>query len=237
MSRSQVDREDSCWKARYSKCDGEERSSDLMFVSLRSHFKRNPAQVVQVLQRGWDVLCQATGINPVAAFGQRVVVGFRHPSDDGGKDCDPGWGLQEGKDYGFPGERWPFINIPWGYLSQQDQPEEACSHEFVHPFVQVRPLKDNAKEWVEGLCDFLRLPLLHEMGLVAVARIKDATYRAAAWQPGADYYHDHAGRLLRYCDRRGHDLSVPAQLATAVGEIWQADLSDDLVKPYSWSKA
>jgi len=202
-----------------------------MFVFPRSDFKRNPAQVVQVLQRAWNLLRQATGIDPVAAFGQRVVVGYRHPSDEGGKDCDPGWGTQDGKDHGFPSELWPFINIPWGYLREQNQPEEACSHEFAHPFAEVRPLKDNSKEWVEGLCDFLRLPLLHEMGLDAVARTKNAAYQAAAWQPGAYYYHDYAGRLLRYCDKRGHDLSDTGQLPTAVGEIWQADLSAELAKP------
>src|SRR5262249_37158217 len=115
-------KEDSCWKVRYSKCDGVERSADLVFVYPRDYFKRDPEKVVQKLQAGWDLLRKATDIDPVERFGQRIVVGFRHPSDEGGKGCVPGWWLEGGAGHGFRGERWPFINIPWGYLKGGDQP-------------------------------------------------------------------------------------------------------------------
>ncbi len=229
--RPAEEKEESCWKARYGKCDGVERSADIVFVYPRGLFRRDPAQVVKRLQAGWDLLRTATEIDPTRAFGQRVVVGFRHPSDEGGKDCAPGWSRESGTPHGFRGERWPFINIPWGYLGRGDQPEECCTHEMVHAFIAARPLRDNRKEWVEGMCDFLRLPVFEAVGMPAVRDERYRLYRASAWQPGVNYYHDYAGRLIRWCERRHLDVRKKDQLAKVVPTLWNLDLTADLGQP------
>ncbi len=208
-----------------------ERSPDLVFVYPRSLFKRDPVRVVKKLQAGWDLLRKATGIDPIARFGQRIVVGFRHSGDEGGKDCVPGWWLENGAGHGFPGEKWPFINIPRGYLTHGDQPEECLTHEMVHSFIEAKPLRDNKKEWVEGTCDFLRLPVFEAVGL---PRVRDERYRlylASAWKSGANPYHDYAGRLIRWCEKRKLDVRKPDQLAKIVPELWDLDLTAELGKP------
>jgi hypothetical protein len=226
--RSAEDKELSCWTVRYSQCDGVERSGDLVFVFPRAAWRRDPAKVVKKLQAGWDLLRKATDIDPVKTFGQRVVVGFRHPKDEGGKDCVPGWWMESGGKHGFPRERWPFINIPWGYLSGKDQPEECLTHEFVHAFIEARPLRDNRKDWVEGMCDFLRLPVF---GAFDMARARDERYRqyrSSAWKPGANSYHDYAGRLIYWSEKRGLDVRKPEHLAKIVPALWDMDLTEAL---------
>ena len=181
--------------------------------------------MVKKLQAGWDVLRKATDIDPVKTFGQRIVIGFRHPIDEGGKDCSPGWSLERGGRHGFPGEKWPFINIPWGYLTNGDQPEECCTHEMVHAFIEAKPLRDNRKEWVEGMCDFLRLPVFDAVGMAKVRADRYRLYRASAWQPRVNFYHDYAGRLIRWCDKHGLDPRKPDQLSKIVSTLWDLDLT------------
>jgi len=226
-SRTAEEKEDSCWKVRYSKCEGVERSTDLVFVYPRG-WRRDPAKVMKRLQAGWDVLRKATDIDPVKTFGQRIVVGFRHPSDEGGKDCVPGWWLERGGKYGFSGEKWPFINIPWGYLTSADQPEECLTHEMVHAFIEAKPLKDNRKEWVEGMCDFLRLPVFAAVGMTQVRDSRYRSYRLSAWRPGSNAYHDYAGRLIIWSEKQKLDLRKPEQLSQIVSTLWDLDLTEEL---------
>lgn len=229
--RSAEQKESSCWQVRYSKCDGVERSADLVFVYPRRLFKKDPQRVVKKLQAGWDVLRKATNIDPVARFGQRIVVGYRHPGDEGGKDCSPGWWLENGTGHGFRGERWPFINVPWGYLNSGDQPEECLTHEMVHAFIEAKPLRDNKKDWVEGMCDFLRLPVFEAVGMPRVRDERYRLYRSSAWKPGANSYHDYAGRLIRWCEQRKLDVRKQDQLPKIVPTLWNLDLTAELGQP------
>lgn len=228
VSRTAEEKEESCWKVRYKMCDGVERSSDLVFVYPRSLWRRDAAKVVKKLQAGWDVLRKATGIDPVKKFGQRVVIGFRHPSDEGGKDCVPGWWMERGGKSGFPDERWPFINIPWGYLKSADQPEECLTHEMVHAFIEAKPLRDNRKEWVEGMCDFLRLPVFTAVGMSQVRDERYRRYRSSAWTPGANAYHDYAGRLIYSCEKEKLSTRKPEDLAKIAATLWDMDLTEAL---------
>ncbi len=228
--RTAEDRENSCWKARYGKCDAVERSADIVFVYPRGQFTR-AAEAVRRLQAGWDLLRNATGADPKLTFGQRVVIGYRHPSDEGGKDCLPGWGKEGGDAHGFSGEEWPFVNVPWGFLGRGDQPEECCTHTMVYAFTEARPLRDNRKEWVEGVCDFLRVPVFDAVGMPAVAAQRYLLYRSSAWKPGASSYHDHAGRLIRWCEQRGLDVRKKDQLPQIVPKLWQMDFAAELDRP------
>jgi hypothetical protein len=231
-ARTARQKEDSCWKARYGKCDGVVRSADLVFVYPTDSYRRDAGKVIKKLQAGWNVLKNLTGIDPVKFFGQRVVVGFRHPSDEGGKECVPGAMLDDGARYGFPGEKWPFINIPWGYLGhQKDQPEECMSHEMVHHYLFAKPLRVDNPKWVEGMCDFLRLPALDAMGMRSVADKRYKLYRSLAWKPGAYFYHDYAGRLIRYSQKHKVDVRKPAQLKEFAPQLWDLDLEATLGQP------
>jgi hypothetical protein len=227
-ARTSEEKEESCWKVRYGKFDGVQRSADLVFVYPRALFRRDPAKVVKRLQAGWDLLRKATDIDPVNTFGQRIVIGFRHPGDEGGKDCVPGWWLERGGKHGFAGEKWPFINIPWGYLTSADQPEECLTHEMVHAFIEAKPLKDNRKEWVEGMCDFLRLPVFAAVGMPQVRDERYRLYRSSAWQPNVNFYHDYAGRLFYWCQNQKLDVRKPDQLSKIVPTLWEMDLTEAL---------
>jgi hypothetical protein len=231
QQRTHDEKENSCWKVRYRKCDSAVRSDDLVFVFPRDRYKRNPEQVIKRVQIGWNLLKDLTGIDPVKVFGQRIVIGFRHPSDEGGKDCNPGWLLESGGKHGYPGENWPFINIPWGYLKFRDQPEECLTHEMVHAFIHAKPLRDNKKEWIEGMCDFLRLPVFDAVGMCSVGDQRYRLYVASAWKPRANFYHDYAGRLIRWCQRQKLDVRKPDELNAIVPDLWDMDLSEVLGRP------
>lgn len=231
-ARTARQKEDSCWKARYSQCDGVVRSADLVFVYPTALYRRDAVKVIKKLQTGWNLLRKVTGIDPMKHFGQRVVVGFRHPSDEGGKDCNPSAVWEEATRYGFPGETWISINIPWGYLGhQQDQPEECMTHEMVHHFIAAKPLRVKNGKWIEGMCDFLRLPVFDVMGMRSVADKRYKLYRSVAWKPGADFYHDYAGRLIRYSQKHKVDVRKPAQLKEFVPHLWEIDLDAALGHP------
>lgn len=230
-SRSASEKEDSCWKARFAWCDGVVRSADLVFVYPRGLFKRNPNKVIARLQKGWNVLRSITGVDPVKFFGQRIVVGYRHPSEDRPPQTTIYNLLENGASHGFPGEHWPSINIPWDYATRSNEPEGCMTHEMVHPFIHVKPLRTNTQEWVEGACDFLRLVVYDAVGMPATADKNVRLYRSVAWKPGASYYHDHAGRLIRWCQQQGIDYRRPSQLRKFLPKLWETDLDATLGEP------
>jgi hypothetical protein len=231
--RTSTDRENSCWEARFPRCNGVERSKDLVFVYPRGLFRRDPAQVVKTLQRGWDLLRDMTGIDPGKIFGQRIVVGYYDPSDLKNNHPFIFFATEDATPRGFPGEFWQSINIPWEYLPKLTEPEGCMTHEMVHPFIHVKPLRTNAnaKEWVEGACDFLRLPVYYTVGQPHAAEKSYKLYRSLAWKPGASYYHDHAGRLIEWTKRQGVDCRRPSQLKKILPKLWETDLEATLGKP------
>ncbi|MBW2108210.1 MAG: hypothetical protein JRI36_06025 [Deltaproteobacteria bacterium] len=139
------------WQERYSYCTELLERPDIVFVYPRE-FSRTSEVVVEKLQEIMDYLKYITGLNPTYSFKQRTVVGYRHPDNEGGKECQPGW---------LP--NW--VNIPWNYLKKPDEPMDACSHELVHPFFRCSPLHYRNEGWGEGFCDFLRGPVKRVVGL------------------------------------------------------------------------
>ena len=205
--RTAEDREDSCWHIRYSKCDGVVRTDDLVFVFPRAEFQRATV-VVKQLQSAWNVLREMTGINPVKTFGQRVVIGFRHPSDEGGQDCLPVWRFEYGSKYGFTNERWPFINIPWSYRKRRREPEECVTIQIPHAFLAAKPMRHGDMMWDEGMCEFLSLPLCRVVELPTVCESRYQLYLSLAWYRGAvTPYHDYAGSLIRWSQRNKVDAA------------------------------
>ena len=228
--RTAEQKEESCWKLRYGHCDGIERSDDLVLVFPSDQFKRSPALVVKKLQSSWDLLREMTGIDPRKHFGQRVVIGYRHRSDEGGQDCLPGWIAQSGWTYGFSGEIWPCINVPWYYLKARDEPEECLTVELVHPFLAAkRPLHGGM--WDEAICEFLSLPLCDAAGLTKVRDHRYRLYRRSAWRSETWIFQDYTGRLIRWCERNNLNLRKPDQLKVAVRQLWDMDFEAVLGKP------
>jgi hypothetical protein len=121
--------------------------------------------------------------------------------------------------------------VPWSFLKKSDQPEESLSHEMVHHFLFAKPLCVDSPKWVEGMCDFLRLPAFDAMGLRSVADERQKLYRSLAWKPGANFYHDYAGRLIRYSQKNKVDVRKPAQLRDFAPQLWEIDLEATLGKP------
>jgi hypothetical protein len=230
QSRSADEKEDSCWKIRYGKCDGVERAQDIVFVFPRDRFKRG-REVVARIQASWNLLRKMTGINPTRSFGQRVVIGFRHPSDEGGVDCEPGWWSQNGWVHGFTNEQWPCINIPWRYLKKNAEPEDCLTRELVHPFLAVRNLRDHDPLWVEGVCRLMSLPLYDTMGIHEVGRRRYQDYWSLAWNGPALSDQDYAGRLVRWCRRKKIDPRDSRQLSKALPELWNMNFASALGQP------
>jgi len=229
-SRTAEQKEESCWKIRYRKCDGIERSEDLVFVFPSNQFKRNRALVTK-LQTSWNLLRRMTGVDPVKAFGQRVVIGFRHPKDEGGFDCEPGWLWENGWIHGFDNEQWPCINLPWRYLNKKDQPEECLAHELGHPFLSAKKIRHSEPLWVEGMSNLLSLPVFEPMGLHEVGLRRFQFYRSAAWSQWAYRHQDYAGRLIRWCQRKNVDPRRSEELKKVLPQLWDMDLGTVLAQP------
>jgi hypothetical protein len=184
-------KEQEVWEGRYRCCDRMASSRDIVFVFPSAQFQKPPSKTIEALQGMYDHLKAATGVDPTQDFKSRCVVGYRHPIDEGGEDCCPGWG-----------DHW--VNVPWSYLKKVDQPEECCTHELSHPFVELLIAKPDEKLWTEGLCDFLRIGVFAAIGLKPEVCKRTAEYCAAANNEG-DRYHDPAGRLLKAMLRQGFD--------------------------------
>jgi hypothetical protein len=231
MPRSADDKERSCWRARYSRCDGFAESRDVIFVFPVGEYCRSEyAQAVcNQIQKAWTFLIDVTGRNPVDVFKQRTIVGFRHPVEDDDPNCQPGFDLQDGE--GFPEEKWPFINLPWSCVDSHDQPEEAISHEFVHPFLRAYPLHHGGDDWVEGVCEFLRVPVLHAMNLNTLATAKQDLFLSNAWKTGANTYHDCGGRLLKWFANQGFEVRNKDHVKEACQSIWTMNFSEELEIP------
>lgn len=143
--------EEKTWRGRYSYCRNIEEKDDLIFA-YPDGFGKNPSAVAEDLQKSMNFLKSITNLDPTGFFHQRTVVGYRHPNDEGGRNCQPGW---------LP--NW--VNIPWSYLEKHNEPQDACSHELVHPFYRISPLHNSNEGWGEGFCDFLRGPIKNLLGL------------------------------------------------------------------------
>ena len=75
------------------------------------------------------------------------------------------------------------------------------------------------------MCDFMRLFALDASGQASTAREKAECFRQAAYQPGADFYHDYAGRLLRQLEQCGGSIFSVADSRCIVREFWNSDLN------------
>ncbi len=226
--RTAADREDSCWHVRYSKCDAVLRTDDLVFVFPLAEFQR-ASLVVKQLQTAWNLLREMTGIDPVKTFGQRVVIGFRHPSDEGGRDCQPGWWIENGGNHGFTNERWPFINIPWSYRKRRHEPEECLTIQIVHPFLAAKPMRQSGTMWAEAMCEFLSVPLCRAVELPIVCESRYQQYLSLAWQDGAGLpYQDYAGRMIRWSLRKKVDPRSAKELKKVLPQLWAMDLESTL---------
>lgn len=225
--------EEKCWRKRYNSCDGIVVTKSLVFVFPKADFPpggkngRDPHAICQDLQKCWDHLQCILEVDPVSdKYGTRIVVGYRDPRDEGGADCNAGFELE---DVGS-GEKCPYINIPWGYRDRINEPVECCSHEMVHPFVASKPLADMSEKWVEGVCDFLRVPLLRVVAREKEANDWEVKFLNSAWKT-ANSYHDHAGRLLWWCNSRNYsfrDHRAIDEQRRALRHIWRLNLSEAL---------
>jgi len=144
-------REEDTRLKRYSYCDNIREREDLIFL-YPSGFAKNADVIADKLQVGMDFLKRIANLDPTTFFEQRVVIGYRHPNDEGGKNCQPGW---------LP--NW--VNIPWDYIGKSNEPLDICTHELVHPFFRCSPLHNCNEGWGDGFCDFLRGPLKKLLGL------------------------------------------------------------------------
>ncbi|HEV8066979.1 MAG TPA: hypothetical protein VGP76_04525 [Planctomycetaceae bacterium] len=234
-SRTAEQKEDSCWKLRYGKCDGIERAEDVALVFPRSRFKRNRALTTK-LQASWNLLRKMTGIDPIKTFGQRVVIGFRHPSDEGGREFEPAWLYESGWVHGFDNELWPCINIPWRYLNTIEQPEACLPHQLAYPFLAVKKIRHSDPTWVDGMCELLSLPVFDPMGIHEVGRRRYLLDWSSAWNELAFRNQDYAGRLIRWCRRKKIDVRNAEQLKTVLPELWEMDLGAVLAQPLTRSR-
>jgi hypothetical protein len=187
-------------------CDRRCEEADVILVYPSSAFPRNAAVACENLQRGYQLLLQATPvvISPNQLFGQRLVIGYRHHQVDENKpnphDICPGYLESQHR-----------INIPWYLLTEpetdplavlvQAQPEFSCSHELVHPFEAVFLKNNPNKKWKEGFCDGLRARVLDAMGLGCYARLWEQLVLEAKANK-KDQYHDAGGRILDYLKQR-----------------------------------
>ncbi len=209
-----------CIKRRYSCCPHHIERADFVFVAPEGRPKEKLDVIADKISEQWRIIESLSGVNPSRVNTSRVIIGYRHPKDEPGEqDCDPGYGRHC---------KTPFINIPWGYFDQENQPLESLSHELVHVFDDVSPVLPKTCEWREGRCDFMRLFALYACGLGDIAEEKATCYRHAAYQDDACCYHDYAGRLLLFFEENGGAISRVEQLAKCVQIVqsfWSSDLA------------
>ena len=136
-----------------------------------------------------------------------------------------------GSTFGFKDSAliWIFVGTQTTDADLRD--DWVMTHEMVHPFIHVKPLRTNTKEWVEGACDFLRLVVFDAVGMSTIADKRVRLYRSLAWKPGASFYHDHAGRLICWCQKLGVDYRRPSQLKKFLPKLWDTDLDATLGEP------
>lgn len=202
-------------KARYSRCAQMVETPDFFLVYPFQLRLSDPALLTERIRAQWTEIQSLSGVLPTEKNRDRVIIGYRHPDDEGGKDCHPGYWRHSGT---------PFINIPWGMIGIRDQPLEALSHELVHVFEDVHNVTPHTKEWTEGMCDFMRLFAMRASGMDGEANTRIALYRNAAYQPNAHPYHDYAGRLIRYVEACAGELTAPIA-ASVISNLWRCDLS------------
>ena len=64
----------------------------------------------------------------------------------------------------------------------------------------------------------------------------DQRYRlflSSAWKPRANFYHDYAGRLIRWCQRQNVDVRNVEQLKGILPDLWDRDLTAAIGQPLS----
>ena len=210
---SQIERE--CIISRYSYCNESIERNDFVLVFPTPQFNRNPQVTADSISHQWSVLRMLSGVDPTATNDDRVIIGFRHPNDEGGVDCHPGYGRHY---------KTPFINIPWGFLKFDEQPLEALSHELVQVFEDVSPVSPRTDQWKEGMCDFMRLFALYACKMDLIAEKKAECYRRAAYTSGACFYHDYAGRLLLCLEKSGGSISKTEDSRPTVLRFWKCNL-------------
>ena len=149
------DHEDLIRVSRFCFCDKFEATEDLVFAYPSSDFDKDPETVANRLQEGMEYLKDLTDLKPKQKLGSRVVVGYRHTSQQGGTGEQGSWSQRDGNR----------VFLSWEYLKGDNQPMHICGHELVHPFFFVSPLNRRNEGWGEGFCDFLRGPVINFMGL------------------------------------------------------------------------
>lgn len=151
------DHENSIRINRFPFCDRFEDTEDLVFAYPSGEFVGDAGSIANELQCMMNYLKKVTGLNPTKKLGSRVVIGYRHPSQGRGTGRQGNWSKRDGNR----------VFLSWGYLEDFDkgEPMDICSHELVHPFFFVSPLREINEFWGEGFCDFLRGPLKNLMGL------------------------------------------------------------------------
>jgi hypothetical protein len=100
----------------------------------------------------------------------------------------------------------------------------------VGTFIAAKGPRDCRAEWIQGTCNFLRLPVLDAAGQPQAADKRYPQYRAA-WRPGASSYDDYAGRLIHWSERRGLNVRRPDQLPQIAQALWETDLTAELGRP------
>jgi hypothetical protein len=105
--RTAKQKEDSCWKVRYSKCDGVVRSADLVFVYPTGSYKRDAARAIKKLQAGWNVLKSVTGIDPVKTLDRESSLGFGTRAMKGARIASPARSWKTGPGMAFPARSGP----------------------------------------------------------------------------------------------------------------------------------
>jgi hypothetical protein len=129
-------------------CDQEPKETkDLIFLYPKE-FDGNPQKIIKELQDMYELLRQLTDLNPVEKNELRIPIGFykcKNPCISRSPDNR--------------------IYIPWKRLSKHDEPQQACTHELVHPFARISKLfTEENKVWEEPFCDFLRGVLKNHIG-------------------------------------------------------------------------
>ncbi len=196
-------KEEQTWRTRYSHCDKAKDQDDLIFL-YPSEFVKDIDEIAYKLQSIMNFLKIITNLNPAAFFRQRVVIGYRHASDEGGKNCQPGW---------LP--NW--INIPWNYLGKNDEPLDMCTHELIHPFFRSSPLHCRNEGWGEGFCDFLRGPAKKVIGLDGVAWW-EKMIKSARIDPNSEYHHPAGKFILKFSETYNNcDLNVNNLIGNYIG--------------------
>ena len=214
-------KEDATYHGRYGKCTDVTEGKHVVLVYPKVALGWDSATagaVVQMLDRGYEALQKVWSSDPSTVFNCRVVVGYRHPSDEGGKECSAGWGWGNGQH-----PNW--VNIPWYYIGKEEEPLRACSHELVHPFVHIADIRGSNRHLVEGICDAFRGTVAERMGLTTygsneVARMFDESAKGLAnLSPHGQQYQHVAACVLAFAGATRGTTPTVQQLARVVTSL------------------